>query len=385
MIRVITRTGVIVGVCTAVLLPAGILADYPELVMLGLAGVAALLVAGLWMLARPQLTAVREIRPHRVSEGTPANGALTVRNTGPRRSPPLVVTETIAAQRVNVPLPSLAAGSGYETTYPLPTGRRGRYLIPALTIGHSDPLRLLRIGRTCAGGSVLYVHPRVHHIAPVPIGGPRDAEGPSSGRSPQGGIAFHSLREYEPGDDWRLIDWKSTARTGSLIVRHNVIPDEPRHLVVLDTSSAPYEDTAFEDAVRVAASLCVAASETGFPLDLRLTRDLGQEAAPWSHDAMTALDLLSSVDCTAEDRGLGSLTELIDDVLSVSDGAALAVVTGRATPELLDLLTALRPRFLTVTLVQIGDGTDATPQGVIGVNAPTSERFAALWNQLVPR
>jgi uncharacterized protein (DUF58 family) len=375
----LTRTGAVVGIATPLLLVAGIQADYPELVMIGLAGVAALAVAALWMLVRPQIAAVREIRPHRVSEGSPARAVLTVQNTGTRRSPPLVVTETVADQRVTVPLPSLAAGADYETTYPLPTGRRGRYSIPALTVGHSDPLRLLRTGSPCSSGSVLYVHPRVHHVAPVPLGGPRDMEGPTSSRSPQGGIAFHSLRDYQPGDDWRLIDWKSTARTGSLVVRHNVIPDEPRHLIVLDTSVEPYTGASFEDAVRVAASLCSAASQAGFPINLRVTGDESQSGE------LAALDLLSGVESTAADPGLSTVAELITDVLAGSDGTVLVVVTGQAVSKHIDVLSSLSQRFLTVSLVQITEQPKTTPRGVIAVSAPTSERFAALWNQLVPQ
>jgi uncharacterized protein (DUF58 family) len=378
---VLTRTGAVVGIATPVLLLAGVQADYPELVMIGLAGVAALVVAAIWMLVRPQISAVREIRPRRVSEGSPARAVLTVKNTGTRRSPPLVVTETVADQRVTVPLPSLAAGAGHETTYPLPTGRRGRYSIPALTVGHSDPLRLLRTGAPCSSGSVLYVHPRIHHVAPVPLGGPRDMEGPTSSRSPQGGIAFHSLRDYEPGDDWRLIDWKSTARTGALVVRHNVIPDEPRHLIVLDTSAKPYAGQAFEDAVRVAASLCSAASQAGFPIDLRVTGDGSQSG----DSELAALDLLSGVESTEAGPGLSHVAELLTDVLAGSDGTVLVVITGQAASEHIDVLSSLGRRFLTVSLAQITEQPVTTPRGVIAVNAPTSERFAAIWNQLVPR
>jgi uncharacterized protein (DUF58 family) len=218
----------------------------------------------------------------------------------------------------------------------------------------------------------------------VPIGGPRDVEGPTSGRSPHGGAAFHSLRDYEPSDDWRLIDWKSTAKTGTLIVRNNVIPDEPRHVVVLDTSSMPYTGASFEDAVRVAASLCVAAAESNFPLDFRVTGH-SADIPQWTDNATAALDLMSGVDCSEADSGLDSLVELVHDLLAVSDGAALAVVTGRAAPEHLDLLASLRTRFLTVSLVQIGDWLAEAPRGVIGVNAPTSAGFAEIWNQLVPQ
>ena len=44
------------------------------------------------------------------------------------------------------------------------------------------------------------------------------------------GIEFDEVREYHPGDDVRSIDWHSTARTGTVQVKHRV---EERHLTLL--------------------------------------------------------------------------------------------------------------------------------------------------------
>jgi uncharacterized protein (DUF58 family) len=378
----------VVAGASAVLLFAGMSADYPELVMLGLAGVAALVVAAGWMLARPKLAAVREISPRRVRVGASAYGVLTVTNTGRRRSPPSLVVETIAGHQIDVPLPSLGAGDEFEAVYPLPTGRRGRYVVPALTVGHADPLRLWQVNHPCGGESVLYVHPRVHHIAPMPLGGRRDVEGPTTAGSPQGGVAFHSLRDYQPGDDWRHIHWKSTARNGSLMVRHNVVPEEPRHLVVLDTSARPYDDESFEEAVQVAASVCVAAGREGFPLACRTTGDpvvtAERSGSPWDSEASSALDLLAGVRRSATDRGLPALTDLVRDVVAAGEGATLTVITGQVEPAHLATLTAMRADFPTVSLVRIGRTTpvDVDRAGVFTVDARNSAEFAVAWNRL---
>jgi uncharacterized protein (DUF58 family) len=386
---VITRSGAVVAGAAVVLLLAGMWADYPELVMLGLACVAALVVGVGWLLARPKLAVVREISPSRVAVGTSAYGVLTVTNTGRRRSPPSLVVETVGGRRVAVPLPSLAAGAEFETVYPLPADRRGRYVIPAPRVGHADPLRLFQIERGWGGESVLYVHPTVHPIASMPLGGPRDLEGPTSASSPQGGVAFHSLRDYQPGDDWRHIHWKSTARTGTLMVRHNVVPDEPRHLVVLDTSAQPYDDDSFEEAARVAASVCVAAGRTDYPVACRTTGDtVGEEtASPWDSQMSSALDLLAGAQRSPADRGLPALIDLVRDVVAAGEGAALTVVTGRVEPGHLEPLMAMRADFPTVTIVQIGRTDEVPPavmSGVLTIDARTSTEFAVRWNQLFP-
>lgn len=380
----LTRSGVAVAVATVILLAAGWAADYPELVALALSGLVTLLAAALWMLARPDLTAIREIRPHRVAVGEPALGVLTVTNEARRRSPPIMAAEAVAATQVSVPVPSLASGERHQTTYPLPTRRRGIHQVGPLSIGHTDPLRLMRVGREYETRSTLVVHPRIHPVEPVPTGRTRDMDGPTSSTAPQGGIAFHSLREYESGDDWRLIHWKSTARMGTFMVRHNVVPNEPRLMVVLDTSASPYSERSFEEAVSAAASLCVAAIRGGFPLELRTTAG-GAVAADQVGDSVTVvLDLLAGVQRSDDDQGLAGLPGIIP----LDESVSLGVVTGQPSADLLAVLPTVRPRFLMVSLIQFAEEFTAPPavlRGVVAVTVRDGEEFAASWNHLVRR
>ncbi len=356
----VTRTGAGMACAAVGLVALGGWADYPELVTLGLAAAATLLLAAIWLVAAPRLTVVREVRPHRVFEGSAAQGTLTVTNAGRRRTPPLMVTETVAGTRTTVPVPALAAGDSCTVGYPLPVAKRGRYLIPAVELGHSDPLRLLHRGRAHGAELVVHVYPRVHPLTAIATGGPQDAEGPTVSSAPLGGVAFHSLREYAPGDDWRHIHWGATARTGTVMARHMVIPDEPRQLVVLDTSSASYTGSLFEDAVRVAASFCVAAESAGLPFQLRTTGATQRESSG------TTLEFLSTVDTSTGDRGLAALPERVRDVVADSRGVALTVVTGRVDAEAAQLLMSLRPRFLSVNLAQlVTTEAGARPRGVL--------------------
>src|SRR5262245_15993391 len=52
------------------------------------------------------------------------------------------------------------------------------------------------------------------------------------------GIEFSDVREYSPGDDVRLIDWRVSARTQQLHVKQMTEERERSVLVVLDTSGS---------------------------------------------------------------------------------------------------------------------------------------------------
>ena len=95
---------------------------------------------------------------------------------------------------------------------------------------------------------------------------------------------FFGLRERRPGDDRRDVHWKSSARTGRLLVREyedelarrvvigvdNALPDDAREAAA-DGALIPAHQTqvsAVERAISVAASLASAYLEAGWTVEL---------------------------------------------------------------------------------------------------------------------
>lgn len=60
--------------------------------------------------------------------------------------------------------------------------------------------------------------------------------GPMKARIPSGGMDFLDLREYQPGDEVRHIDWKSTSRSGKVLVKKFIHDQEISVLIFASTS-----------------------------------------------------------------------------------------------------------------------------------------------------
>ncbi len=86
----------------------------------------------------------------------------------------------------------------------------------------------------------LYVHPRISSLERLGSGFLRDLEGQTTQDLSPSDVAFHTLREYVPGDDRRHVHWKTTARIGKLMVRQFVDTRRSFLSIVISTDPADY-------------------------------------------------------------------------------------------------------------------------------------------------
>lgn len=379
----LTRSGRTLIGLSAVLALAGLALGYTELLVLAIACALVVAAAAIWVLSRPKLSAERVIQPVRVIEGQPASAELTVVNEARRRSPAMVALEQFGTSAVEVAIPSLEPGGVHRKPYRLPTERRGVFNVGPLMVSRSDPFSIMQTGQDQRSIERLWVHPATHLVTPFPSGRARDLEGPTSGEAPEGGIAFHALREYVVGDDLRLVHWRSSARAGSLLVRHNVDTNQPRTLVVLDTRADIYADDSFEHAVRVAASIVLASTQNHFPVSISTTCGTTMSADRGGQPE-AIFDMLAALEVDGE----ASLQKVARFVGEDSRGFSLAVVTGQASATDLAAIGPLRTRFDTVTIGRIGAGGRGSAHqlpGALLINASTSADFCQAWNRRVRR
>jgi len=81
-------------------------------------------------------------------------------------------------------------------------------------------------------------------------------------------MEFMQVREYEPGDDVRAIDWNVTARMNRPFVKQYVEERELTVLLLVDVSSSAYFGTRHQFKRELAAEFCAAIA---FPLSATTT------------------------------------------------------------------------------------------------------------------
>ncbi len=374
----LTANGRTLVAFAAVAAIGGFAFGYPALVAIGCAFVLVLVIAAVWVTRRPRVDATRVVRPERVTVGGIAVSEMRIQNRSRRRTAGGTALETFGERRIPVSLPALEPGAGETVLQPLPTDRRGVFQVGPLLVSRSDPFGLLRIGQQQRDLATLYVHPRIVDLNPFPSGLHRDLDGPDLGDAPEGGITFQNLREYVEGDDLRLVHWRSFARTGTMMVRHNVDSHQPRSLIVVDTRQSVHDEDSFEEAVEAAASIMIASMLRRFPFRLETT--CGTTTISDTLSRAGALDKLAALNASAT----GSVERTVRRVGRDQGGASLAVVTGRCSSRDLAFLSPLRDRFDATTIARFG--TQATGEihlsaGAVLINAQHTAEFARAWNR----
>jgi uncharacterized protein (DUF58 family) len=130
------------------------------------------------------------------------------------------------------------------------------------------------------------------------------------------GVEFAEVREYQPGDDVRAIDWNVTARLGSAYVKRYLEERELTVLFVVDASASGQFGTRLRTKQALAVEVCAV-------LALAAARNNDRVGAVWATDRVERF--------VPPRRGRRHALRVINDLLAFE-------VAGTGT----DLVTALR-------------------------------------------
>jgi uncharacterized protein (DUF58 family) len=162
-------------------------------------------------------------------------------------------------------LPRVEAGGERIVTWSATPARRGRQRLPGLRVTTRFPFGVfLKSGRVILDEEIV-VFPAVT-AAPSHLLRQLGGAGSSAMRRRGRGHDLHNLRDYLPGDDPRLIHWRSTAKTQTLTVREMAAETALDTRIVLEGAGRDRER--LEAGLSEAASVAVHLLRAGASVEL---------------------------------------------------------------------------------------------------------------------
>ncbi|MDQ1643984.1 MAG: hypothetical protein QOJ50_168 [Cryptosporangiaceae bacterium] len=295
--------------------------------------------------SRYRLSCTRTLTPNRVQAGTPCQVVLTLQNLSRLPTGLMLLEDQVPyalGSRPRFVLSRLIARQASQVSYTVRADARGRYVLGPLSVRLTDPFGLCELTRSFTSTERLVVTPVVTPLPPVRVSGEWAGNGESRARS----IAVHgeddaATREYRHGDDLRKVHWRSTARTGEMMVRREEQPWHTTATLLLDTRSSAHRGdgpaSSFEWAISAAASVGVHLGRSGYTTRLVTDTELDLSAAALGGEGVL-LDFLAEVRPSKH----ATLADGIRRLRRDTSGLVIAL-TGFLSPEEAQLLAASRP------------------------------------------
>ncbi|MDE0805755.1 MAG: DUF58 domain-containing protein [Acidimicrobiales bacterium] len=293
--------------------------DWEELLILAGACLIALVIAVLWTIGRLALDIDVGVSPERVVVGEDAVGSVVAANRRGRVTLGSRIEVPVGRGVATFEVGALRGDDRYEEAFVVPTNRRSVVGIGPARSVKGDPLGIARREVVSGERVELYVHPRTEMLPPLTAGWMRDLEGRTTNDLSTSDVAFHTLREYTPGDDRRHIHWRTTARLGTLMVRQFVDTRRARIGLVLSTDSTDWaSDEEFELGVSILGSF----GRTALADDQEVVTVTGARPIGSETPGML-LDGLAGVERVVDGH---SLKELVRRSLRFTRGVSLLVL-----------------------------------------------------------
>ena len=323
--RGVTPTGVAAGVLLAACVAAGWVLGWQEAWSAAVVLAVVVCTAWLWLLPSGGHQVSHSPLNSKVTVGDHALVHVEVTNPLTRSLLPTRMELPIGGGTAVFAVPTLAPRASFERGFVLPTDHRGVVTVGPVLCVARDPVGLLRRERERTRAQRIHVHPRTVLMGAVLQGVLRDVEGAVTQDLSSSDVSFHALRDYVPGDDRRNVHWRTTARTGRLMVRQFEETRRSSLMVVLSTAEADYDDPEhFETAVSVACSLALDAMLQG-----RQVRLLTPGASLPTTTPLRLLDASCSLALEAARDDVSLARRACADH---PDASVLVLVTGQCLP-----------------------------------------------------
>ena len=219
-----TRKAAILGAGGVSLVLVGMMMSNFQMMVFGVAFVGFLAVNS-WITGHGDIQVVRTLSADNLYKGDDLYVELEITNPSWRRTQQLEIYDNVPHEMklrsgLNYMRVNLGPGETTRVRYVLRCPLRGHYSIGQISIRYRDSFNLFSQEMYVDHRSDLIVFPQVREIEEVLVRSrtPKMYTGATTLRTPGPGTEFFSLREYVPGDPFKIINWKAFARTGQLIV-----------------------------------------------------------------------------------------------------------------------------------------------------------------------
>ena len=325
-----------------------------------------LVLSALFTIGRLRVSVDLVVDPLRVRVGESAAAQLHLRNSAATPLLPIGVEFPVGAAVARYATPVLRPGGEYEELALIPTERRGVVELGPVTSQRGDPFGVFRRELAWTDRLELFVHPRTVPLEPLGAGLLRDLEGQTTNEVSMSDLAFHTLREYVPGDDRRYIHWRSSAKAsaasgaGTFMVRQFLDTRRSHVAVVVDVNPQSYRTPEeFEVAISAAASVAVRAITD--EMDLSIVCGDHAVVQPAPHVALDTFSRAELSDWTLNDAA-AKLARLAPDASVVL--LATGPLTSFATLQL--ARAVLAPEVHTIAL-RVDEGAATTLKQASGL------------------
>lgn len=344
-----------------------------ELTAIALALSIPLLIAALFVLGRSSYEVTLDLQTHRVVVGTRAVGRVSVRNPSRRGILPARIELAVGSATAQFMVPRLEPDAEHEELFAVPTRRRAVLVVGPVRSVRDDPLSLMRRQVTWAKAQELYVHPQTVRLDEAASGYLRDLEGTPSSDLSSSDIAFHALRDYAPGDDRRHVHWRTTARTGKIMVRQFEETRRSHIVVALDNRHVDY---ASEDEFELAVSAAASISAQTFREEKELTA-FTVDAVQRTRAYRPMMDDYTVLDRIGGRARLHDLGQKAAD-LAPNASAVMLVVGSQATPRDLNAAATRLPAGILAVAIRCEEGAEVRRSAIGSLELVTLGTLADL-------